>query len=740
MKGEKMRKLTIIGIIFVTLVITGFSFCEESEAVYVSIKNIGNYPIVYADLGFYIKPGQPDCYFFQIFSLLHPDPTNYLLQIDWEHPIDVGETYNTPLIPELTGVDFNFEHFSISGPNIAMTVSGHIIDNVIPDTSEYTEYNADIGFGATFSFHSGGYTIQLPQTGQTKCYDSAGSEIPCAGTGQDGEIRAGVAWPNPRFTDNLDGTITDNLTGLIWIQDAGTPTVGTCFGGTKTWLEALDYVACLNTNRYLGYDDWRLPNRKELRSLIDYSSHAPALPSGHPFTRVQSVCYWSSTTSYYYNTNYAWIVLMWYGHVYGVSKDVDDFFVWPVRTGQYAGEIQLPQTGQKKCYDAGGTEIPCAGTGQDGEIQSGVTWPEPRFMDNGDGTIKDRLTELIWTRDGDTPTVAACVGGNMYWQDALNYVACLNSTNYLGHDDWRLPNVNELESLINANETNISTWLSTQGFSNVQSDVYWSSTSLADGTTWVAAMWDLSEVPSYENLHLYYVWPVRAGQVPSSGNLIVNPTTYDFSNVNVGSTSALQTVTISNTGTADLHISGIALSDTTNYTLNTNGGSGPCGSTTPTITPNSSCTVTATFSPSSTGQKDANLTVNSDDPDTPTLNVSLSGTGIPIVECNLVPDATSVHRGGTLGFQATATNNTDQSETFLFVTFVTKPDGNRYPASGWLFGPVSVTLGGNGSRSGHKSHDIPSGAPLGTYIYHGYVGNYGAGLYDECQFVFEVIP
>ena len=57
-------------------------------------------------------------------------------------------------------------------------------------------------------------TIQLPQTGQTKCYDiydTAGTEITCAGTGQDGEIRAGVSWPSPRFQDNGDGTITDNL-------------------------------------------------------------------------------------------------------------------------------------------------------------------------------------------------------------------------------------------------------------------------------------------------------------------------------------------------------------------------------------------------------------------------------------------------------------------------------------------------------------------------------------------------
>ena len=72
-------------------------------------------------------------------------------------------------------------------------------------------------------------TVNLSRTGQTKCYDSTGIEIPCADTGQDGEIQAGVAWPSPRFTDNGDGTMTDNLTGLMWTKDANLP------NGTRDW-------------------------------------------------------------------------------------------------------------------------------------------------------------------------------------------------------------------------------------------------------------------------------------------------------------------------------------------------------------------------------------------------------------------------------------------------------------------------------------------------------------------------
>ena len=63
-------------------------------------------------------------------------------------------------------------------------------------------------------------TVNLPKTGQTKCYDTSGNEIDCAGTGQDGEIQAGVEWPEPRFADYGNGTVMDNLTGLMWAKVA----------------------------------------------------------------------------------------------------------------------------------------------------------------------------------------------------------------------------------------------------------------------------------------------------------------------------------------------------------------------------------------------------------------------------------------------------------------------------------------------------------------------------------------
>lgn len=105
-----------------------------------------------------------------------------------------------------------------------------------------------------------------------------------------------------------------------------------------------------------------------------------------------------------------------------------------------------------------------------------------------------------------------------------------------------------------------------------------------------------------------------------------------------------------------------------------------------------------------------------------------------ICECNLVPDATVVPIGGTLGFQATVKNNTDKTGGVLFATKVTKPDGSQ---TGWVKGPLTVYLNPYQSKSGHFTHIIPLDFDLGTYTYHGYVGKYGT-IYHECQFAFMV--
>ena len=141
----------------------------------------------------------------------------------------------------------------------------------------------------------------------------------------------GIAWPAPRFTDNEDGTVTDNLTGLIWLKDA------TCLG-EEDWDEALAAVNALNDGECGLSDgsvegDWRLPNVRELLSLIDYSHYNPALPSTYDtyFDNVQSACYWSSTTRANI-TGDAWCVGIGGGDVQ-VAHDKGDGseYLWPVR-------------------------------------------------------------------------------------------------------------------------------------------------------------------------------------------------------------------------------------------------------------------------------------------------------------------------------------------------------------------------------------------------------------------------
>jgi Protein of unknown function (DUF1566)/Kre9/KNH-like N-terminal Ig-like domain len=172
-----------------------------------------------------------------------------------------------------------------------------------------------------FSFSMGqAQSAQTWQTGQTTSY----------ATGDDGDLQRGVRWPDLRFEDNADGTVTDHLTGLVWLKNAN------C-GGSMNWDDALTYCnnlasgSCgLTDGSVVG--DWRLPNRKELLSLVDYSRSHPALPQSHLFDNVQSSYYWSST-AHAYDTNYASSVSMCFGSVGGYYKSYG-YYVWPVRGGK----------------------------------------------------------------------------------------------------------------------------------------------------------------------------------------------------------------------------------------------------------------------------------------------------------------------------------------------------------------------------------------------------------------------
>ena len=157
----------------------------------------------------------------------------------------------------------------------------------------------------------------VPRTGQTNSYVAK----------DDGAYQRGVVLPTPRFTVGASGPatncVTDNLTGLVWARNANIA------GGGKNWATAITYCEGLD---YGGQTDWRLPNAKELFSLIDLGRSSPALPAGHPFLGSPAGYYWSSST-YAGATASAWYVHLFAGSVLNGAKTTS-YYVWPVRGGQ----------------------------------------------------------------------------------------------------------------------------------------------------------------------------------------------------------------------------------------------------------------------------------------------------------------------------------------------------------------------------------------------------------------------
>lgn len=201
---------------------------------------------------------------------------------------------------------------------------------------------------------------RVPKTFNHQCYDASGTQISCTGTGQDGEYQLGVlpyyypdvglpgaytvySWGGPRFTDNGDGTVSDNFTGLVWLKDAN------CAGTEVDWETALSYsnalfdgcTNCFGTAGDCGLSDgssagdWRLPNANELHSLFDLLRSNPALPDGHPFTGVGPFptpsFFWTSSTPGLVQEN-AFCVSIEGGGMNHCMK-TQTYLAWPVSGG-----------------------------------------------------------------------------------------------------------------------------------------------------------------------------------------------------------------------------------------------------------------------------------------------------------------------------------------------------------------------------------------------------------------------
>jgi hypothetical protein len=149
-------------------------------------------------------------------------------------------------------------------------------------------------------------------------------------TGDDGDFQKGYPETGPRFTDNGDGTITDNATGLMWVKEPGA--CGGAFGSPgspsgMTWNNAIDN--CLSLD-YAGYTDWRLPNIKELMSIADYEKLGVKIDETF-FPDTQSLDYWTSTTRVDV-TILAWYLYFSDGDVLYQAK-TNTGMVRPVRLG-----------------------------------------------------------------------------------------------------------------------------------------------------------------------------------------------------------------------------------------------------------------------------------------------------------------------------------------------------------------------------------------------------------------------
>jgi len=348
---------------------------------------------------------------------------------------------------------------------------------VIFTTFNFFSVPTDSVSGANFVAYDGANApVSLAASGQTTSY----------APGDDAAHRAGVAWPATRFLENSDGTVTDKLTGLTWLKDAS------CLPPNE-WAAAVTEANQLASGACGLIDgsaagEWRMPNVWELESLVDESAGNPAVTVGSPFANVNGI-YWTST-SYYGGEGgspQAWAIRMSDGRYINDgstnAKTSSSLAVWAVK-GAGGGTVKLQATGMYVPYVAG----------DDGSVGAGVPLTFPRMRDNGDGTVTDTVTGLVWLKQAD------CI--SQTWAGAVAAVNALASgqcglTDGSTAGSWRMPNRKEMQSLADRAQNNQAdffdtTWSSANAtiasmsavFTNfIQLQYYWTSSTNASDTT-----------------------------------------------------------------------------------------------------------------------------------------------------------------------------------------------------------------------------------------------------------------
>ncbi len=271
------------------------------------------------------------------------------------------------------------------------------------------------------SIETTGLYNPVVDTGQVSCYNNSG-EIPCPEPGQSfyGQ-NAQYEGNAPSYRNNSDGTVTDLNTGLIWSKAVDKNKV--------SLIEAKEIAQRMILG---GYSDWRVPNIKELYSLIDFRGYTGfnrrGFSSGAPANAIPFI------NTDYFDFEYGdvsagerYIDAQWLSSTKYVSTTMDGdetLFGVNFADGRIKGYgYRRPGSSREKKFYT--------------RYVRGNAYGENDFIDNGDGTVTDRVTGLIWMQKDS--------GKGMNWKDALEYA---ENMVYAEHDDWRLPNAKELQFII----------------------------------------------------------------------------------------------------------------------------------------------------------------------------------------------------------------------------------------------------------------------------------------------------
>jgi len=249
-------------------------------------------------------------------------------------------------------------------------------------------------------------------TGQTSCYDDRGRVIsPKPGEpfyGQDAQFNG----PQPAYQDNGDGTVSDLNTALMWVQARG---------GKITWDTAVAGAAACRVG---GHDDWRVPTIKELYSLIDFDGRFHPEGNSVPYldTKHFGFAYGNEAAGERPIDCQDWSATQYVGTTMGGNATV---FGVNFADGRIKGYPR--HRGPRGVTNALYVRY----------VRGNPAYGQNDFLDNGDETITDRATGLMWQQ--------ADSGKGLNWEQALAYAEGLELA---GHDDWRLPKAKELQSIV----------------------------------------------------------------------------------------------------------------------------------------------------------------------------------------------------------------------------------------------------------------------------------------------------